>query len=333
MNKNLKIANSILDLIGEIPLVRLNQIGKETGVEILVKPEFLNPSGSIKDRTAKIMIEEAERQGLLVEGSTIIEATTGNMGTALAFVSAVKGYKMIAFAPTEVADMIKSSIMASFGCKVEKVDIDAYEAESQAKGRRTSSLDNSIHGGFVELLPRQICLDMERETPNVWWARQFSNPFNTAAHHDWTAKEILNQTDGKLDAFVASTGTGGTLLGVAQALKEHDKKIKIISVEPSSWPVLEAMAEYPIIPGISGGILIEILESGLVDQIVSVNNDEAVDMAHQLAQKEGMFCGMSSGANVVAAVRIAKQLGPGKRIIVVLPDSRDRYLQHEIYTT
>ena len=326
-----KIAASMLDLIGDIPLVRLNRVGKETGSEFLAKPEYLNPSGSIKDRIAKRMIEDAERKGLLKEGGVIIDATTGNTGTALAFVAAVKGYKMIAFAPGQVTDRTKVGILTAYGAELRMVDIESYQAEARSKGK--DSGEASVHGGFVELLPRQICLEMERERHDTWWARQFSNPSNTAAHREWTAREILEQTDGKLDAFVTSIGTGGTLLGIAQALKAHDPRIAVVSVEPASWPVLGVMDEYPIIPGISDGILVEIVKSGLVDRVMAITNEEAVGMAHLLAEKEGMFCGMSSGANMVAALRFAEELGPGKRIVVILPDSRDRYLFSETYTT
>lgn len=329
MRGDMKIVDSMLDLIGNIPLVRLNRIGRETGAEILVKPEFLNPSGSIKDRIAKLMIEHAEAEGRLKEGGTIIEATTGNTGTALAFVAAVKGYKMTAYTPGKVANRTRAAIMLSYGCKMEAVDTDAYEA----KLRSTGSSDASIHGGRIELLPRRMCLELENEQENVWWARQFSNQWNTIAHRDWTAKEILDKTDGRLDVFVASVGTGGTLLGVAQALKEHNPTIMVVGVEPSGAPMLQNPAGYPILPGISDGIIPQIFNSGLVDRAMTIENDDAINMAHQLAEKEGMFCGISSGANVLASLTIARELGTGPRIVTVLPDSRDRYLEVEKFTT
>ena len=333
MNREIKIANSMLDLVGEIPLVRLNRIGNETGVEILVKPEFLNPSGSIKDRIAKLMVEDAEKQGKLHEGDTIIEATTGNTGTALSFVAAVKGYKMRAYSPTMVANKSRMSIMMAYGCEVQAVNIESYEANRTGSNHSESSGDTSVHGGHVELLPRQVCLELERDNPNLWWARQFSNPYNVAAHRDGTAREILEQTDGHLDAFVASVGTGGTIFGVAQALKKHNPNILIIGVEPSGKAMMGDPAEYPMIPGISDGIIPQIFASALVDHVYSITDHDAIDMAHQLAQREGIFCGMSSGANVLASVQLAKDLGPGKRIVTVLPDSRDRYLEVEKYTT
>ena len=334
MKRDLKIADSMLDLIGDIPLVRLNRIGKDLGCEILVKPEFLNPSGSIKDRMARWMIEDAERQGKLKEGDTIIEATTGNTGTALAFVAAVKGYKMIAYSPGHVANKSRAAIMLAFGCEVEKVDTAAYEARLKARqGTGDDGGDTSVHGGRVELLPRQMCLEIERDEQGVWWARQFSNPYNTISHRDWTAKEILEQTDGQLDVFVSSVGTGGTLLGVAQALKQHNPDILIVGVEPSGSPMLADPDSYPIIPGISDGLIPELFKSGLVDRAMTVTDEEAIGMAHQLAEREGIFCGMSSGANVFASLQIAREVGPGKRIVTVLSDSRDRYLEVEKYTT
>lgn len=329
MKRDIKIAENMLDLVGDIPLVRLNRVGGNSGAEILVKPEFLNPSGSIKDRIAKMMIEDAEKKGLLKEGMTIIEATTGNTGTALAFVSAVKGYKMVAYAPRSVANPSRAAIMLAYGCGMEPVDTQAYES-SQKTG---STQDKSVHGGRIELLPRQLCLEKEQECEDIWWARQFSHECNVGAHRSWTAAEILDQTDGRLDAFVASVGTGGTLLGVAQTLKAHDPNILIVGVEPAGAPMLGARKEYPIIPGISDGIIPQIWESGLVDHVISITDQEAIEMAHQLAEKEGIFCGMSSGANVLTAVRIGQELGAGKRIVTVLPDSRDRYLAVEKYTT
>jgi cysteine synthase A len=327
----MKIANSMLDLVGSIPLVRLNRIGKETGSEILVKPEFLNPSGSIKDRIAKLMIESAEQKGQLNTEKTIIEATTGNTGTSLAFLSAVKGYKFVAFAPSKVANRSRMAIMQAFGAKLEIVDIEKHIDDQRQK--KEDEVEASVHGGRIELTGRQVCLNMEKTQTNIWWARQFSNPLNVEAHREGTGREIIDQTDGILDAFVASVGTGGTLLGVAQALKAHNPNILIIGVEPISSPMLGAPEDYPIIPGISDGIIPQLFESNCVDMVIAISDDEAIKQTHELAEKEGIFCGISSGANVLASIRIAQKLGPGKRIVTILPDSRDRYLEVEKYTT
>ena len=323
----MRIADNMLELIGNIPLVRLNRIGAETGCEILVKPEFLNPSGSIKDRIAKQMIEEAERLGVLHPGSTIIEATTGNTGTSLAFVAAVKGYKMKAFSPAKVANSIRAAIMLAFGATMEKVDTDTLLAQRNFQ-------DSSAHGGRIEIIPRELCRDLEKKHQDMWWARQFSNPQNVAAHYDWTAKEILEDTENSLDVFVASVGTGGTLYGISQKLKECVPGVKIVGVEPAGSPLLAGRQEdYPIIEGITDGIIPQLFQSGLVDRVETVTNEEAIDMAHKLAIQEGIFCGMSSGANVLAALRVAKELGSHKRFVTILPDSRDRYLSEERYTT
>jgi cysteine synthase len=332
MDRNIKIANSMLDLVGNIPLVRLNRIKEENCAEILVKPEFLNPSGSIKDRIAKLMIEDAEQQGKLKFGSTIIEATTGNTGTALAFTAAVKGYKMRAYSPAMVANRSRMAIMQAYGCEVEAINIDAYEAKHQDKDS-SAKADTSVHGGHVELLPRQVCLELERENEDLWWARQFSNPCNVKAHREMTAGEILEQTEGQLDAFVASVGTGGTILGVAQALKSKNPNILIIGVEPAGKAMMGRPEDYPLIPGISDGIIPQIFASGLVNRVFSITDNEAIEMAHRLAMEEGIFCGMSSGANVLASLLLGRELGPGKRVVTVLPDSRDRYLEVEKYTT
>lgn len=306
----LKIADSMLDLIGEIPLVRLHRIGAETGAEILVKPEFLNPSGSMKDRVALRMIEAAEAAGELKPGMRIVESSTGNTGAALAFVAAVKGYDFTAFVPADVADAGRMKIMQAFGAHFTPFAVD---------------------GAFGDLAGRKQCLDLTERESGIWWSRQFANPQNVAAHQATTAQEILDKTDGRLDAFVASVGSGGALLGVGQVLKAHDPNIRIIAVEPASWP---ALSDAPtVVPGLSGGILTALRNSGIVDEVISLDDAAAIQMAHRLAQEEGMFCGISSGANVVAAVLAAERLGAGKRIVTCLCDSRDRYFFNESYVT
>lgn len=311
MNRNLKIADSMLELIGEIPLVRLNRIGQELGAEILVKPEFLNPSGSMKDRVALRMIEEAEASGELKPRTRIVESSTGNTGAALAFVAAVKGYEFKVFVPADVADAGRMAIMQSFGASFSSFATD---------------------GELGDLAGRKQCLELSENESDVWWSRQFANPHNVAAHQQTTAKEILEKTDGRLDAYVASVGSGGALLGVGKVLKEHDPNIRIIGVEPASWPVLSA-EHLPVVPGLSGGTLVELRQSGIVDEIITLDDAEAIQMAHRLAQEEGMFCGISSGANVTAAVMAAKRMGAGKRIVTCLCDSRDRYFFNEAYVT
>ncbi len=321
------IARSILSSIGNTPLVRLNQLIRGLDAEILVKPEYLNPSGSIKDRIALYMIERAEQAGHLKPGYTIVEASTGNTGAALAFVAAAKGYRMLVFSPKVVASPERKRIMESYGAQIEIVDVESLQTEGKV-------MDTSIHGAVIEVMPRKMCLDLERTNTNVWWARQFKNPDNVAAHREWTGKEILEQTDGQVDAFVASVGTGGTLLGVAQALRAKNPAVRIYGVEPASAPHLRGgLEKMPLIPGITDGIIVDIIKENIVSDVISVTDKDAIDMAHRLAEKEGLFCGMSSGANVLAAIHVAEKLGKGAHIVTVLPDNRDRYFSLEKYTT
>jgi len=321
------ITSSILATIGNTPLIRLREVVRGLDAEVLVKAEYLNPSGSIKDRIALYMIEGAERAGLLQPGYTIVEASTGNTGAALSFVAAAKGYRMRVFSPKVVASPERIRIMQSYAAEIEIIDTDALQEDEKLR-------DTSVHGAVIEVIPRQLCLELERSDATVWWARQFKNPDNVAAHREGTGKEILEQTGGHLHAFLASVGTGGTLMGVAQALRAHDPRIEIYGVEPAASPHLRGGLEnIPIIPGITDGITVDILKANIVTDIISVTDREAIDMAHQLAEKEGLFCGISSGANVLAALQVAKRLSKGARVVTVLPDSRDRYLSVEKYTT
>jgi cysteine synthase A len=257
------------------------------------------------------MIEQAEADGLLTTGARIVESTTGNTGAALAFVSAVKGYQFTAFVPADVSDVCRLSIMQAFGAKVTPFAID---------------------GELGDLAGRKICLDLEQSEVDVWWSRQFANGQGVAAHRDTTAQEIIEKTDGKLDVFVASVGSGGTLLGVGQALKAHNPKIIVIGVEPTSYQVLSAKHQ-AIVPGLSGGITVDLVASGVVDEVICLDDERAIQMAHRLAQEEGIFCGISSGANVAAALLLAERLTPGQRIVTCLCDSRDRYFYNEAYVT
>jgi cysteine synthase A len=321
------IGSNVLAAIGNTPLIRLREVVRGLDAEVLVKTEFLNPSGSIKDRIALQMIEGAEQAGRLKPGYTIVEASTGNTGAALAFVAAAKGYHMHVFSPKLVASPERMRIIESFGAEIELVDTEALRRDEKLP-------DTSIHGAVIEVIPRTLCRDLERSDPTVWWARQFSNPDNVRAHHHGTGREILEQTEGRLDAFAASVGTGGTLLGVAQALRAHDPNVQIYGVEPAASPfLLTGLDDIPIVPGITDGIVVDISKMNLVNGVISVTDKEAIDMAHQLAEKEGLFCGMSSGANVLAALQVAQKLGKGARVVTVLPDSRDRYLSLEKYTT
>jgi len=306
------IKKSILDAIGNTPLVRLRRVTKGVESEILVKCEFMNPSGSLKDRVAKFMIAMAEKEGKLKPGYTIVEASTGNMGSALALAAAATGYKFICCMPEEMTEE-RSKIMNMYGAEV----------------RFTGSIFTDEGIRYVH---REVARDIEASNPNAWWARQFSNLANVEAHKQTTGYEIVEQTGGNIDAFVMAVGSGGTLMGVALALKEKlpGKKVEIVAVEPERSPILsEGKAGAHLIPGISDGFIPEILDTKIYDRIMAIADEEAIEMAHRLRREEGLFCGISSGANVVASLELAKEMGKGKTIVTVLPDSADRYFSFE----
>ena len=327
----MKIYDSILQAVGNTPMVRLNRVTKGIYANILVKCEFLNPSGSLKDRIALRMIEEAEKAGKLKEGGIVTESSTGNTAIALSFVCAAKGYKAVMHMPKGWATEDRLQILKAYGAEVIEVSV-GEEIEKELEGK-------SVHGGVVEVMPRIKALEMEQANPNVWWARQALNPDNVNAHRDTTAKEIIEQTDGKIDVFIAAVGTGGTLSGVSEALKELNPSIKIYGVEPESSSLFKMgpeirkyMKKYGI-PGTEGWLVEELKRSGIVDKCFMVKDGEAINMAHRLLREEGLFVGMSSGANVYVALKIAKELGKGKNIVTVLPDRRDRYFTSEHFTT
>jgi cysteine synthase A len=313
--------NSILDKIGNTPLIRLNKVIDAGSANVFVKAEYLNPSGSLKDRIAIEMIRDAEKKGQLKPGYTIIEASTGNTGTALSFVGTQLGYNVEIYMPEGMTPE-RVKIMENYGAKVHELKLEGSD-------------EGSIAGAEVEIDTRIKSLQVESSTPGVWWARQFSNPANTLAHVK-TGREIIQQLGEPIDAFVASIGVGGTLYGVSKALREVYPDVLIVGLEPAS--ARYAISEgYTRVPGTSdevcGGIIEEMMNSGIVDRVVKVSNNEAITMSDRLVREEGLFCGISSGANVFMANRIAKELGPEKNVTTVLPDHRDRYLSEKKYTT
>lgn len=321
-NFRLKVVDSVLNLIGNTPMVRLRSISDEGAADVFVKCEYLNPSGSLKDRIALEMIRVAEADVRLKPGYTIVEASTGNTGTALSFVGNYLGYKVVIYMPEGMTPE-RIRLMESYGAEVHQLEL---ERGTEVEG---------FAGAEVEIGTRLKCLEIERTQPKTWWARQFSNPANTMAHVK-TGNEILQQMEGKLDAFVMSIGTGGTLHGIAKALRCKLPRVRIIGAEPSSgrYPISEGHWRVPgLSDEVTGGIIEEMMESGLVDEVIQITNDEAVSMSDRLVREEGLFCGISSGANVHLTLKVAKELGRGKRVATVLPDSRDRYLTEKKYTT
>ena len=314
----MRSVQSVLELIGNTPMVKLRKV---TLGDVRVKLEYLNPSGSLKDRIALRMIEEAENSGRLKRGFTIVDASTGNTGIALSFVGAMKGYKVVIYHPA-LGEVSKERVemMKRYGAEVRLINT-----------TKTTSIEKSVSGAEIENPLREMCRQLEKKDPTVWWARQFSNPANTAAHNK-TGEEILTQTKEKVDVFVAAIGTGGTLMGVSEALRIRLPKVRIVGVQPaSSRESIEPGTVFPR-SEVSGGIISDMLERGLVDKVVKVRDEEAINMAHRLWREEGLFCGISSGANVFVAKKEAEE-DHGRTAVTVLPDSGDRYLSEEHFVT
>jgi len=298
----MNIADSILDLIGGTPLVKLNRLSPENGATIAAKLESFNPGGSVKDRIAFSMIQDAEERGILKAGSTVIEPTSGNTGIGLAMVCAVKGYRLILVMP-ESMSIERRKLLKAYGAE--------FVLTPAEKGMR----------GAVEKAEELA------KTHGYFMPMQFDNPANPAIHERTTAHEILEQTDGRLDAFVAGIGTGGTFTGVARVIKAKMPHVKFVAVEPAASPVLSGGKPAPHkIQGIGAGFVPKVLDTSFIDQIITVPNEEAFNAARELATKEGILAGISSGAAVYAAQKVAKDLGPGKLVVTVLPDTGERYL-------
>lgn len=301
------ILNNIYEAIGKTPLIRLNNINEKDSAEILVKLESFNPSGSVKDRASIYMIEAAEKEGLLKKGSTIVEPTSGNTGIGLAMVGAAKGYNVILVMP-ETMSIERRKLMQSYGAKI-----------ILTEGKKGMS-------GSVELAER-----LARDN-NYFMPNQFRNTNNIVAHYKTTAIEILEDTDGKIDAFVAGVGTGGTISGVGKKLKEHNKDIIVVAVQPTKSPVLSGgNPNGHKIQGIGANFIPSIYDKDIVDKIISIDEETAYSYARKLAMKEGILSGISSGANLAAAIIVAKRLGKGKTVVTILPDTGERYLSTDLF--
>lgn len=304
-----KHSKSILDCIGVTPLVRLNRVTSEIKPEVLVKLEYFSPSGSLKDRIYLNMIERAENRGDLKQGMTILECSTGNAGIACSFVAAVKGYPCIIVMPEGMSDERKKMNLA-YGTKM------IYTPGGESD---------------VDLALQRI-EEIRKEDPDRYWVpSQFDNPDNIQAHHRTTGPEIWKQTRGRLDAYVATQGTGGQLTGIGRYLRRKKKKIKLFAGEPAECPLLSrrTWGEHKI-EGIGDGFVPRDLDLSLLDGIVTVKSDEAIEMAQRLAREEGIFCGISSGANVVAAIKLARAHPKMDRIVSMITDSGQRYFSTEL---
>ncbi|MBU7320910.1 cysteine synthase A [Paenibacillus oleatilyticus] len=306
-----RLVQSVTQLIGDTPLVKLNRVVPEGSAEIYVKLEFQNPGASVKDRIAISMIEVAEQEGRIKPGDTIVEPTSGNTGIGLAMVAAAKGYKAILVMP-ETMSMERRNLLRAYGAQL--------ELTPGAEGMK----------GAIKRAEEILA-----ENPGYFMPQQFKNQANVKIHRETTGPEIveaINAHDGKLDAFIAGIGTGGTITGAGSVLKEHFPHIKIYAVEPTASPVLSGGKPGPHrIQGIGAGFVPDILDTGIYDGIITVENEEAFETSRRVAKEEGILGGISSGAAIFAALKIAKELGPGKRVIAVVPSNGERYLSTPLY--
>ena len=306
------IHENILSAVGNTPLIRLNHMTGENDAEVLVKYEGVNIGGSVKTRTALNMIEAAEKKGLLKPDSIIVEPTSGNQGIGLSLVGAVKGYKVIIIMPDSVSRE-RRMLITQYGAELKLV---------HDKGDIGEAIDKCI----------KIAKQMAEENPKVYVPDQFSNPDNVAAHLKYTGQEILKDVNGRIDGFCSGIGTGGTLSGIGGVLKQANPSIHIAAVEPENAAILSGGGIGSHIQmGIGDGLIPPILNRTLIDEIMIVTDEEALETTKQLARKEGLLCGISSGTNVCAALRLAKKLGKGKRVVTVLPDTGERYFSTVLY--
>lgn len=306
-----KVVNNVTELIGGTPLVKLNRIVPEDSAEIYLKLEYQNPGSSVKDRIAFSIIEEAEKQGQLKPGGTIVEATSGNTGIGLALVAAAKGYKAVIIMP-ETMSIERRNLLRAYGAEL------VLTPGSEGMTGAVKKAEEII-----------------KENPDYFLADQFRNQANVKIHRETTGPEIveaIESLDGKLDAFVAGIGTGGTISGAGEVLKERFPELKIYAVEPAASPILAGGKPGPHkIQGLGANFIPEILNQNIYDEIIHIENDNAFEQARIVARQEGILSGISSGAAVSAALQVAKKLGKGKRVVVIIPSNGERYLSTPLY--
>ncbi len=304
----MRIAANVTELIGQTPLVKLNRMVSEDSAALYVKLESFNPGGSVKDRIALSMVNKAEEQGLLKPGSTIVEPTSGNTGIGLAMVAAARGYRLILVMP-ETMSIERRMLAAAFGAE--------FVLTPGAEGMK----------GAIRRVEEILA-----ENPEYFCPQQFNNPANPEIHRKTTAEEIWSATDGAVDAVVGGVGTGGTITGVGEVLKVRKPEVRIVAVEPVHSPVLSGGNPGPHkIQGIGAGFVPEVLNQAILDEISAVSNDEAMETARRMAKEEGILVGISAGAAVFAALKEAKRQGPGKVVVVIAPDTGERYLSTELF--
>ena len=306
------IYNNILEAVGHTPMVRLNRMVEEDSAQVLVKFEAVNVGGSIKTRTALNMVEEAERKGLIKEDTIIVEPTSGNQGIGLALVGAVKGYRTIIIMPDSVSEE-RRKLVRHYGADVKLI----HDA-----GDIGACIDECL----------KTALRMQEKDPRVFVPQQFANEDNTMAHKNHTALEIMEQVAGPIHGFCSGIGTGGTITGIGQVLKAQYPDIEIWAVEPENAAILAGgTIGTHIQMGIGDGIIPDILDQGIYDNIYVISDEEALVTSKRLAKEEGLMCGISSGTNVAAALKLAKKLGRGKTVVTVLPDTAERYFSTELF--
>ena len=306
------IYNNILEAIGNTPLVKLTKLSPEGGADIIAKYEGINVGGSVKTRTAFNMISEAEKKGLINKDTIIVEPTSGNQGIGLSLVGAVKGYKVRIIMPDSVSEE-RRKLMRAYGAEVVLVHDD---------GDIGKCIDECL----------QTALRMQAEDPNVYVPQQFENPDNNNAHIKFTAQEILEQADVKIDGFCSGVGTGGTLSGIGEVLKEANPDITIWAVEPEHAAILAGgTIGTHLQMGIGDGLIPANLNTKIYEDICIVTDDEAIETSKRLMREEGLMCGISSGSNVAAAIKLAKHLGKGKTVVTLLPDTGERYFSTDLF--